>query len=179
MTAKIVCQGCGTEFEAKRSDRVWCDTCRAKRRKESYDRYDFTKHEVCPDCGEPMVRRAEYCLRCSNKRRGEKRQAENNGYWKGGTTQSTDGYVYVRANHTSGAGAYRPRHYLVWEQTHGQPLPKGWVVHHLNGIKGDDRPENLVGMSRGDHHRKPREALRPYEECIRQLEEALRKLRGD
>lgn len=46
---------------------------------------------------------------------------------------------------------YVKEHVLAWEQAHGQLLPEGWVIHHLNGLKNDNRPENLVGMPNGNH----------------------------
>lgn len=66
------------------------------------------------------------------------------------------GYVYVlspdhpRAN----SAGYAPEHILIWERTHNKPLPEGWVVHHLNGIKMDNRPSNLRGMPKRQHHGK-------------------------
>lgn len=178
MAARVVCQGCGAEFEAKRSDQIWCSACARKRTQERARQYDLHHKGVCPDCGKPMVRGAQYCLPCSNRRRGEKRRGENNGYWKGGVIQ-VNGYIYHRVRHEPGGagGPYKAEHHLVWEQTQGQPLPDGWVVHHLNGVHDDNRPENLVGMPRQLHHQRPREALYPYEERIRVLEEELRRLR--
>ncbi|MCH8990540.1 MAG: HNH endonuclease [Acidobacteria bacterium] len=72
-----------------------------------------------------------------------------------------------------GGAAYRPEHRIVWEQTHGQTLPSDWVVHHLNGVKDDNRPENLAAMPRHEHHTHPRKALGPYEDRIRELEQRL------
>ena len=46
---------------------------------------------------------------------------------------------------------YVAEHVLVWEQAHGQPLPEGYLIHHLNGIKDDNRPENLVALLPKDH----------------------------
>ena len=68
-------------------------------------------------------------------------------------------------------------HIKVWEDHHG-PLPDKWVVHHLNGIKDDNRPENLVGMARSHHG--PRAHIDPtaYEERIRFLEGELTRLNG-
>ena len=48
---------------------------------------------------------------------------------------------------------YVLEHILVWEEAHGKPLPKGWVIHHLNGIPNDNRPQNLLAMPDRKHRR--------------------------
>jgi len=35
----------------------------------------------------------------------------------------------------------------IWSEAHG-PIPKGWVVHNLNGQPGDVRLENLAAVPR-------------------------------
>jgi hypothetical protein len=116
---------------------------------------------------------------CGNKERGKRYRGAANPNWQNGYTEA-NGYIYRRVRLGSGGAgqAYRAEHHIVWEEAHGQSLPGGWVVHHLNGIKDDNRPENLAAMSRHEHHKHPREALRPYEERIRLLEEQVRKLGG-
>ena len=50
------------------------------------------------------------------------------------------GYVYFR----SPDGRWMPQHRYVMEQKLGRPLKKGIEsVHHINGIRDDNRPENL------------------------------------
>lgn len=42
-------------------------------------------------------------------------------------------------------------HIVIWEEANGRPVGDGYCVHHINGIKDDNRPENLVRMTFGEH----------------------------
>ena len=46
----------------------------------------------------------------------------------------------------------RLEHIWMWERYHGERLPRGWVIHHVNERPDDNDPiTNLVGMPRGMH----------------------------
>lgn len=47
---------------------------------------------------------------------------------------------------------YVMEHVMVWESLHG-PVPPGHDIHHLNGVKTDNRPENLALVDRVTHKR--------------------------
>lgn len=55
------------------------------------------------------------------------------------------GYVHV----TIGGKDYL-EHRLVWESECG-PIPPGMVIHHINGLTGDNRIENLALMTASAH----------------------------
>ena len=55
----------------------------------------------------------------------------------------------------------------IWSEKHG-PIPKGWVVHNLNGNMRDNRLENLACIPRKTEH--INEVIAPYRKRIRRLE---------
>ena len=113
-----------------------------------------------------------------NKLSAQKRVWSKTGHgrnWKGGQRLINNGYrVAWLPNHPRANNGYVFEHILVWEKVHGKLPPQGWIVHHLNGIKTDNRPENLVAMPRGAHH----SLARPYKSRIRELETQLKALQS-
>ena len=59
----------------------------------------------------------------------------------------------------------------IWSEAHS-PIPKGWVVHNLNGQPGDVRLENLAAVPRDSIFL----AVAPYRERIRNLELQLKQV---
>lgn len=78
----------------------------------------------------------------------------NHPRWNGGTWKHIDGYVAVKVpkgHHLRMANGYAYQHQLVAEEMLGRPLTDNEAVHHKNGIKDDNRPENLEVMTRTEH----------------------------
>ncbi len=69
-------------------------------------------------------------------------------------------------------------HKLIWEKSHGRSLPHGWMIHHLNGIKYDNRPENLLAMSRGEHCPQTTGLMIVTKDRIIELEKEVKELEG-
>ena len=65
--------------------------------------------------------------------------------WKGGKKQiSKDGHVIVYAlNHPNSHYNRVLEHVFVMSKILGRGLEKEEIVHHKNGIRDDNRPENL------------------------------------
>lgn len=80
------------------------------------------------------------------------RRAENAPNWKGGQTEN-DGYIFIMMPEHPRADPYGyvKRARLVLEQKLGRPLLPRMEIHHINGIRNDDRPENLEELTHADH----------------------------
>jgi hypothetical protein len=86
--------------------------------------------------------------------RGKRGEATSS--WKGGRWIGKQGYVFVyRPEHTEAdRDGYVYEHRLVAEEKAGRPLTRSERVHHLNGIKDDNRPENIVVLPTQSAHMK-------------------------
>lgn len=106
-----------------------------------------SRHRRCPAC-----RARDFCS-CGNKKQAKSATcgscrtvaADANGNWKGGQTRHKAGYVMTRSpgHPRTGRSPYVFEHILVPEQLLGRYLVEGESVHHINGIRDDNRPENL------------------------------------
>ncbi len=63
----------------------------------------------------------------------------------------------------------------VWQEKHGI-IPKGYVVHNLNGNQEDNCLENLAAVPRNPENLN--QVIAPYRERIRKLELMLKKENG-
>ncbi len=162
----VMCSRCGTNARHKKSHH--CDECRRILRNEKRMVWERVSHrEPCPDCGRLKWKGKSRCQSCAKKQ--DANRGANNPAWKGGRTVHSSGHVRVRID-----GVYVLEHRHVWEQANG-PIPKNWHVHHLNGVKVDNRLENLVAMDKSQHHKNHHE---PWENRIRALEARIRELGG-
>lgn len=75
------------------------------------------------------------------------------------------GYVYVLCpDHPHRTQArYVKRSRLVVEKTLGRYLTSKEQVHHINGVRSDDRPENLQVVTLSEHNRTHRKTRRMLE----------------
>ena len=80
------------------------------------------------------------------------RRGKNHPLWKGYRVR-TGQYVkvYLPEHPRARKDGYVLEHIVIWEKAHGKLLNEGYIIHHLNGIKDDNRPENLSALPTHKH----------------------------
>jgi len=129
-----ICTGCSRSFVPS-SNHKSCPTCRYK-----------AQRHPCLRCGKLVRRQSQVCIACFN--RDQPKSGDKNGNWKGGRTRylSQSGYVYLRSpGHPRGLrnNGFVFEHIVVMERILGRYLMPGETVHHRNGVRTDNRIENL------------------------------------
>lgn len=128
----------------------------------------------CPDCDKSRwlvlreanktgVSRCQSC--CGKDQSSTKRLPHGRGdkspHWKGGRSLHHGGYVgrwiseqdqfYPMATHKRRGGGTIFEHRLVMAQSLGRCLDTKEYIHHINGVKDDNRIENLELISPKNH----------------------------
>lgn len=154
-----VCKGCGKDFRVspsviRKGGGKYC----------SRDCMKKGENRECPTCGSQFyAKNAEikrgygtYCSRvCANPVRGL--SGADNPQWKGGRHTRKDGYVLVRVD-----GNNLLEHRVVMANHLGRGLKTHEHVHHINGVKDDNRIENLELTTASQHtkeHHAPKRDL--------------------
>ena len=122
-----------------------------------------------------------YSKTCKNHHGFEKRRGKLNPSWKGGKYIDKYGYIRVLRSDRSkekGASRYILKHRLVIEKKLKRKLKSNEIVHHLNGVRKDNRIENLV-VIQGPNGHETWTYHRALQERIRELEVKLKYAQGN
>lgn len=154
----IHCAECSAEFEAIVSPsglvtRKYCSrACLHKGSAGSKNsRFKQPDTIACEECGNKFEAKKRWerkkrfcspsCCTLFRRRNGFPRSQAEGSKWK-----DPEGYIFVKVG-----GQWIPEHRLVAEAKLGRGLKRSEVVHHRNGNKSDNRPENLEVVTRSRH----------------------------
>jgi len=158
---------------------------------------------ACEDCGKerwvdylkgkPVALKCRACSCKVNQRKFPNRFGENNPSWKGGKFQGSDGYCYILVNNddffypmashkkkNNTSGHYVSEHRLVVAKSLNRCLLPWEIVHHKNGIKNDNRLENLQLLPTANQHMpsiKWQTEINKRDKRIAELEAEIRELK--
>lgn len=143
------CEVCGKDFKTRADGKVkiCSKKCVSDKLKNPEKECTYCKKNFHPKSN----KKAKYCSKkCANLgRRGKsfKPDMKTREILGKHRVVSGGGYIFKMVS----GHKYKPEHRLIAEKTLGRKLDKNEVVHHINGNKQDNRPENLQVMTRREH----------------------------
>jgi ribosomal protein L40E len=143
-TAFVVCIDCGKKsyHQGKTSNHINGVKKKWLRCRECQNRY-MRKNPPNPKGVSPRFGK-------DNHNFGKRGEGVTN--WKGGRCVLKTGYVKIRDTfHPFNDNGYVLEHRLVMEKSLGRYLSPEELVHHRNGIRNDNRIENLIIVTRNKH----------------------------
>jgi hypothetical protein len=162
------CLRCNKSFEAIRENQLYCSaTCQKREKHKRFrNRYGdnvYMSTSICERCKKEYKtrrRKQKFCSReCASEARtkflsipdcldlASKKLDKNIGYIR----------VYCPMHPNANTWGYVYEHRLIMEGLLGRHLKKEEHVHHKNGKRWDNRPENLEVLSASEHGKKKRE----------------------
>jgi len=110
--------------------------------------------KICPNCKKIFKtyfsQNRKHCSRsCYWQSMSKFYFGKNASGWKGGKVKHIGGYIAIRKNKT-----YILEHRLIVEKYLGRSLKSVEQIHHINGIKTDNRLKNLYLFNSISEHRK-------------------------
>lgn len=149
---------------------------------------------ACPDCGKECLVEAHdiknggrpirtRCPQCSGRRTTAHQDGDNNPNWKGGRLRTSQGYIqtYIfpddffypmkQRDKNRDGGRYVLEHRLIMAKHLNRCLLSWEVVHHKNGVKDDNRWENLELLpAQGKHNTLLNKEIMKQAQMIRDLQ---------
>ncbi len=155
----VKCKICGKKFEVyicriKNNRGLYCSKkCFHSKNKKKYKKCLYCKKEFYvyesnhrKYCSHTCSENAMKNLPSWNKnKKMPQTSGKNHPFWKGGKYINVHGYVIINIlNHPFAKRNRMLEHRLVMEKHLGRYLKSNEMVHHRNGIRSDNRIENLM-----------------------------------
>lgn len=141
---KKVCIQCGKEFKTYKKNKKYC----------SRNCYFLSQNPIgekfCVVCDKSFDHAGQRSRKyCSRKCMGIANSGKNNYFWEGGRHHTHRGYIRI----TVAPYKRKYEHVLIMEEHIGRNLKNNENVHHINGVKHDNRLENLKLLTIKEHTR--------------------------